>query len=625
MIEPSIYLTEDLNPIAIRENNQGVFDADALGVQDFDATNPFDEINSVGRARPGRSGGGSLIQQAPIVPSNRVDNIQVIRENNERPDLANPVLSTIIYGCTDPKAKNYNKNATRDDGLCIYNPPPLPVVGDKSRTVLFNIKVDGNKPSSILVDGQSVNSKKRGVLEFTEKELLSPKVITVVSGDKSQAKETYRVRSIQKTNSKEIKPVIPKDFDNDQVLFDFQDRIKFNKDVGFRPNFPIGNIFGGSTRRNPLYNLGGFGNTRIPPIDYDRPTTRPTLGIAPYTPPQTFIKPALSFGSFDFKYYQVQIEKKDEDGEFRIIKLPLTDSRPSLVNGLFPKKALSYDLFFTIESRNPLPIVSTYDVSILGNVSSDDIIFYQTSEGDEGYIKDGNLKLTYNKVGKYNNCYIKFSGVGISDYTHTVNYSYSSSSQPKKEERSGLDTTIKLLPGKNDIEVNAVKKSVIPSPTSPVIKVDNRNVVFNIANSKSVNISYGTEYTDKVIYTLGKITREIGPSGVISLTNSDFPNGVGRYVLYLQPVSKRGGSGENQKVVITVESKAYLPGPDITHINYPQNIKGADFKEYDVDFEISWQSINTNYIHIYADKVTDKNFISKVSPQGEITLSLIHI
>ena len=78
-------------------------------------------------------------------------------------------------------------------------------------------------------------------------------------------------------------------------------------------------------------------------------------------------------------------------------------------------------------------------------------------------------------------------------------------------------------------------------------------MVFNIANSKSVNISYGTEYADKVIYTLGKVVREIKPSGVISLTNSDFPNGVGRYILYLQPVSKRGGSGENQKVVVTVE------------------------------------------------------------------------
>lgn len=533
--------------------------------------------------------------------------------------------STIIQGCTDPKAKNYNRNATRDNGSCIYNPPVLPVVGEKSRTVLLNIKVDGGKSSSVLVDGKEVTSKKKGVLEFTEKELLSPKTITVLGGDKSQAKETYRVSTTQKTNSKTIKPVIPKDFDNDQTLSDFQDRIKFSKDIGFRPNFPMGNIFGGSNPRNPLFNLGGFGNTKIPQIDYDRPTIRPTLGIAPFIPSTTFKKPALSFGSFEFKYYEVKIEKKDEDGEFRIIKLNISDSKPTLLKGTLPKKALSYDLFFTIEQRNPLPIVSSFDVSIIGNVSSNDIIFYQTSEGDEGYIKDGKLNLSYTKQGKRPTCYVKFSGVGISDYTHTVDYIFNSSSQPKKESRRGLETTINLSPGKNDIEVNAVKKSVVPSPTTPIIKVDNRNLVFNIANSKSVNISYGTEYADKVIYTLGKVVREIKPSGVISLTNSDFPNGVGRYILYLQPVSKRGGSGENQKVVVTVESRAYLPGPDITHINFPQNIKGADFKEYNVDFDISWQSINTNYIHIYVDKVTDKNFLAKVSPQGDASFNVADI
>ena len=269
-----------------------------------------------------------------------------------------------------------------------------------------------------------------------------------MGGDKSQAKETYRVSTTQKTNSKTIKPVIPKDFDNDQTLSDFQDRIKFSKDIGFRPNFPMGNIFGGSNPRNPLFNLGGFGNTKIPQIDYDRPTIRPTLGIAPFIPSTTFKKPALSFGSFEFKYYEVKIEKKDEDGEFRIIKLNISDSKPTLLKGTLPKKALSYDLFFTIEQRNPLPIVSSFDVSIIGNVSSNDIIFYQTSEGDEGYIKDGKLNLSYTKQGKRPTCYVKFSGVGISDYTHTVDYIFNSSSQPKKESRRGLETTINLSPGK---------------------------------------------------------------------------------------------------------------------------------------------------------------------------------
>ena len=36
---------------------------------------------------------------------------------------------SIVYGCTDPLASNYNPNATIDDGSCLYNPPPLPVYG----------------------------------------------------------------------------------------------------------------------------------------------------------------------------------------------------------------------------------------------------------------------------------------------------------------------------------------------------------------------------------------------------------------------------------------------------------------------------------------------------------------
>ena len=48
-------------------------------------------------------------------------------------------ISTVINGCTDPNAKNYNRFATRDDGSCFYNPPPLPVVNDKSKSITFTI------------------------------------------------------------------------------------------------------------------------------------------------------------------------------------------------------------------------------------------------------------------------------------------------------------------------------------------------------------------------------------------------------------------------------------------------------------------------------------------------------
>src|SRR5210317_1422144 len=53
--------------------------------------------------------------------------------------------STIIRGCTDSKAKNYNRLATRDDGSCRYNPPPLPVLLDKSKSITFTIGVQNGK------------------------------------------------------------------------------------------------------------------------------------------------------------------------------------------------------------------------------------------------------------------------------------------------------------------------------------------------------------------------------------------------------------------------------------------------------------------------------------------------
>jgi hypothetical protein len=77
------------------------------------------------------------------------------------------------------------------------------------------------------------------------------------------------------------------------------------------------------------------------------------------------------------------------------------------------------------------------------------------------------------------------------------------------------------------------------------------------------------------------------------------------------------------RVIINVTNTEVKYGPDITHISYPQNISGADFKGYDIDFKISWASVNTNWVDVYVGKISDSNkLFTKRDPQGQLTLNV---
>tara|TARA_R110000822_G_scaffold594_2_gene2667 strand:+ start:5289 stop:9392 length:4104 start_codon:yes stop_codon:yes gene_type:complete len=58
-------------------------------------------------------------------------------------------------------------------------------------------------------------------------------------------------------------------------------------------------------------------------------------------------------------------------------------------------------------------------------------------------------------------------------------------------------------------------------------------------------------------------------------------------------------------IVINVVDDVFVNVPDIREISYPKVIRGADFVGYDVDFDISWKSVDTTYIRIYIGNSTD--------------------
>lgn len=70
-------------------------------------------------------------------------------------------------------------------------------------------------------------------------------------------------------------------------------------------------------------------------------------------------------------------------------------------------------------------------------------------------------------------------------------------------------------------------------------------------------------------------------------------------------------------IIVNVVDDVYVKQPDIRNINYPIELRGGDFLGYDVDFEISYESVNTTFVEI---RVGDSDDII-ISNQANGTLT----
>ena len=277
-----------------------------------------------------------------------------------------------------------------------------------------------------------------------------------------------------------------------------------------------------------------------------------------------------------------------------------------------------------IDVADPI-IDQKYIVDFEVDVSSDNIVKYITSDQQSGFLADGDdptITITNNVYGEIP--WVQIERVGITKYTHNIKYSVQGPNTNTITNHTD-DFRKELSFGTTKIKVEINKNNVTQSTTVPSVIVDNDNLEYNILSNEYIDIPYQTISSDKIIYTIGSRTREGAANGKIRLRNSDFTNGIGQYTLSIQPVSNTYGSGDIKRVLINVVSKQYLPGPDITKINYPYNIKGADFRGYDEDFKISWQSVNTNYIQVYVSKKSNEFALAKVASSGALTLNVADI
>ena len=513
---------------------------------------------------------------------------------------------SVISGCTDRGAANYNPNATVNNGTCAYIKKETKVLSE-SRNLSVNIT--SNKGGSILIDGKDTLKTPAKIFNYTGKELLTPKYFKIIKGGFTSNDE-YKLYSTKKKFTKTIKPCIEQ-FNDDFIEPD--NRIPIRNDNSIYRGFggaPMGINFNSPDSFNTAIGVDSQY------LGYSRPVDS---NITKYALNQ---KPI--FGFIEYDYYEFRLEKNG-------VSIPILNQINKITDTINKTQQVTLafdlnDIIIVDETEDPIVTLTDIKVNIESFVSANDIIQYQTSWGESGFVYDDgdiNLKYTPNNNNKRNsyftdktNSYIKFTSVGISDFTHTTTFTYNTPETRSNKTTKTKEFTLPLYGGQYNIVVNATKVAVEESPLAPSIKADITRVKLNIADSNSIKIPYRSVNADKVIYTLGKTKRQIDTNGSLILKTSDFYNGVGNYTIYLQAISNKGGSSTLEKISVTVESKAYLPGPDITTINYPQNIVGADFKGTNVPFEISWQSINTNFINIYAGRKTSVSSLGQFPPIG---------
>ena len=166
-------------------------------------------------------------------------------------------------------------------------------------------------------------------------------------------------------------------------------------------------------------------------------------------------------------------------------------------------------------------------------------------------------------------------------------------------------------------------KKVVPILV-PSVTLSGRSFKYNIANPTRINLGYDSENADVITFRLNKTTlTERSEAGAFTISNSMFKSGVGQYTGYVVPSNSGYGDGTPQRFTINVVNEVVVQTPDIVNINYPETLRGADFKGYDVDFDVSYQSVNTNFVKIYLNDLSIP--YGKFSPNQSVGFNVLKV
>ena len=271
-------------------------------------------------------------------------------------------------------------------------------------------------------------------------------------------------------------------------------------------------------------------------------------------------------------------------------------------------------------------------VSVITNIVNSEGVL---TVGETIVLKSGNNKIAMPAGGK---AIIQSSD--LKNYRiKTINVKsdvYKEKTLEAKSNEDSLSTTIDLNNANYNISIisEIFVTKIVTKPTLALNNVEpnrkynlNSKADYPIGLSKSSNTSKITAYINNQTFTFSNLATAgvslfkkkesaESKSAVIIIPAKAFST-IGNYKLILVP-SDADGDGEKLELTISVNSEQYVGVPDIRNIKYPSLLKGPDFVGTDVNFVISYESVNTDYVKIY--KVGSDRFI-RATAAGVVNLN----
>jgi hypothetical protein len=284
---------------------------------------------------------------------------------------------------------------------------------------------------------------------------------------------------------------------------------------------------------------------------------------------------------------------------------------------------LFFDLEFTLNSSRTQPVEELFDtaeVKISINGKFEGVKFILNDEDEIGIFKDTDvytfdigdtIKLVSTDLERFRLTQITVRGNEVRSID-TVETSLESLTKTISLTQSLIIT----------VDVNEIFVPTLELPSISLIST-NQDRIYNLNTQSPYPIGIRKNNSvDSVRVVIGNEIiqyTDLGNSNtaVIIIPETKFDR-IGVYNIKIIP-RNADGDGERIYVSINVVDDIWVGEPDIKNISYPSVIQGADYVGTNVDFEISWESVNTDWVRISRP---ESNLFIKASSTGKTTLNI---